>query len=283
MRKILFSIFLFSIFLLTPSSYIFAESNSGFLSDSIWYSEKDFQEGDTIEIHTAIWNSENVKLEGSVEFLDGTTILGTRSFSIEPNTLENIHISWKVTAGDHAISTRIKDAFTTSNGLIKNFTFADKEQSLPKITISKKIDHPLVTDDFAKSVSEKINDTLPSNIAEPVSTGLTSLDTLRANTNDSIQVLLEKANKKIEVLNQEEVNSESKESTKQSDQTQSGSTTKGDVAKKPLSGTEKPIAYVELFLLSVASFIFRNAVVFYGLCAVLLFIVIRFIYRKIRG
>ncbi len=61
--------------------------------------------------------------------------------------------------------------------------------------------------------------------------------------------------------------------------------TKEPVAQKKsaLSGTEKPIAYVELFLLNVASFIFKSAVAFYLVCAFLLFIIIRFIYKKIKG
>ena len=58
---------------------------------------------------------------------------------------------------------------------------------------------------------------------------------------------------------------------------------KSDTNKKPLSGTEKPIAYVELFLLKIASFIFNSAIVFYLVCLFLVFIIIRFIYKKIRG
>lgn len=286
MRNIFLFIFSILAICLIPQSHIFAESNSGFLNDSIWYSENDFEEGDTIQIHTAIWNSEDSKLDGNIEFLDGTTILGTRSFSIPPNTLQDIHINWKVTAGDHAIRTRIKDAFITSNGLIKDFVFEDKEQELPKITISKKVEHPLVTDDFAKSVSDKINDNLPSNIAEPVSTGIKSLDIFRINTSESIQSSLEKASKKIEELKKEESQASTQSTTTDNSKPSSSqvdSQSNNTVTKKPLAGTEKPIAYVELFLLTVVAFIFSHSVLFYALCVVILFVIIRFIYRKIRG
>jgi hypothetical protein len=52
--------------------------------------------------------------------------------------------------------------------------------------------------------------------------------------------------------------------------------------KKPLDATEKPIAYIKLFLLSVVGFIFGSKIVFYGLCATIVFLILRFIYRKIR-
>lgn len=55
--------------------------------------------------------------------------------------------------------------------------------------------------------------------------------------------------------------------------------------KNPSSSTdstEKPILYIKLFLFLFLGFVFGNQIVFYGLLALIVFIILRFLYRKIR-
>lgn len=272
---------LFVVGFLSPIFFVHAESNSGFLDNTIWYSKDNFVEGDTIEIHTAVWNGEQSNLEGKVDFMDLNTIIGTRTINVAPHTLADVFITWKVTAGDHTIKTVIRDTNLKANGKITPIKFTDTEQSLPKISISKKIVNP-EKGDLADSVSEKVKENLPTQIAEPVTEGINSLDDFRAGTNTSIDSLLDNLNKRLVELNKP-AESESKDTVNTSkNNTKNSENKKSDSEPKPLSGTEKPIAYVELFLLSVASFIFKNSIVFYLLCTFLLFVVLRFIYRKIR-
>lgn len=53
--------------------------------------------------------------------------------------------------------------------------------------------------------------------------------------------------------------------------------------KKVLDSTEKPIAYVKLFLLSIASFIFSSDIIFYIVLVLILVFIFKLIYRKIRN
>lgn len=53
--------------------------------------------------------------------------------------------------------------------------------------------------------------------------------------------------------------------------------------KKVLDSTEKPIAYVKLFLLSIASFVFSSDILFYVIFALVLFFILKLFYRKIRN
>lgn len=53
--------------------------------------------------------------------------------------------------------------------------------------------------------------------------------------------------------------------------------------KKVLDSTEKPIAYVKLLLLSVASFVFSTTVIFYAVLILASFFILRLIYRKLRN
>lgn len=299
MKKVLIlNIFIIVTLLITPIFSAHAESNSGFLNDTIWYSEKKFVEGDTIEIHTAVWNGEDSALSAKVEFTDLNTILGSRSVSVPAGTLQDVFITWKVTAGDHTVKATIKDATLKVNGKNTSIKLPDYEQILPKIYIAKK---STTTDDITKSITDKVENTLPENVAKPISNGIQSLDSFRINTEEKIKTLVENTNNKLAVLNA--TSSEKTEATDIKDSTEKNNSVKAvntkasstkntntdkvevksDTQKSPLSGTEKPIAYVELFLLSVASFIFKSAVVFYLVCAFLIFIIIRFIYKKIRG
>ncbi len=268
-------------FLLLPFSFVHAVSDSGFLNDTIWYSEKSFVEGDTIEIHTAVWNAEDVSLSAKVEFTDGNTILGSRSVTVPVRTLQDVFITWKVTAGEHTIKATIKNATTTVNGKATAITFADAEQSLPKISIAKKSINGV--DDVTKAITDKVDSTLPENVAKPISKGIVSVDTFRINTETKIESLLESVGSRIKTFEAASTTApepvKTEEPTKKTDtKTTTKTTTKTEEAKvagtkestavkKPLSGTEKPIAYVELFLLKVASFIglyfFINVIVFF--------------------
>ena len=121
-----------------------------------------------------------------------------------------------------------------------------------------------------------------------------SLSIPQENTEVKIEGLLENTNKRIESLNNTTpapaTATPNKDTTTSKKPVDTKNPTKTTDTKEPvvqkksaLSGTEKPIAYVELFLLNVASFIFKSAIAFYLVCAFLLFIIIRFIYKKIKG
>lgn len=52
---------------------------------------------------------------------------------------------------------------------------------------------------------------------------------------------------------------------------------------KPLDKTELPIAYIKLLLISATSFVFSTALIFYIVCALFAFVILRYFYRKIRN
>lgn len=246
------------------------ENNSGFIDASIWYSPAKFSEGDTIQIHTAIWNGEDYDINAKVEFLDVNTILGSRDVVVSKNTLEDVYISWKVTAGDHKISTRISQAQSIVNGVKSNITILKKEETAKDFFVAKKI---IVkkdgTTEVIPTITDKVNEVLPKSVATPVVKTVNNLDTIRQDIGSTLSDFKSETEERIELLNKPE-------STKKTDSNIT------ETQSKPLSGIDRPIAYVELFLLTIALFIFHNSIVFYILLALILFIVLRFIYRKIR-
>ncbi len=252
-------------------------SNTGFIPGQIWYSENPLVEGQTVKIYTAVWNGDNYPLQANVEFYDKNVILGTRSISVPKDTIQNVSISWKVTAGDHVISAKILSSKIIESGksspvvLERNTTEEDRK------FVSKLIEQidgtPVSSTDAIKNKLDEtkanLSDILPSSIGGPISDSLSSVDTFRDETYTKITVSKDETQKEIESLN-------SKNTVKGTAVSDSKK-----VEKKSLGGADKPIAYLKLFFLGIFSFIFGTPFVFYLVIAFVLFLIIRSIYRKL--
>ena len=272
MQKYLLAFIIAISLLCSSSSYAATSTTTGFIPGPIWYSKETLVEKDTVKIHTVVWNGSDHDLAVRVEFYDQSTVLGTRDVVVPKSELKDVSISWQVTAGDHSISAKIVSSS------IANST--KKEQTTVSINETEK-DHVFVpvavknvdgipasrTDVIKKQVNQATTDIqniLPEPVTTAVSDNLHSVDVFRDETHTLIENTKDATKKDIDVLDN---NSKVNKST----------------SSKPLDSTQKPIAYVKLFFLSILSFVFGNKIVFYGLCAFLLFIVLRFIYRKIRN
>lgn len=251
-------------------------SNTGFIPGQIWYSENPLVEGQTVKVYTAVWNGDNYPLEANVEFYDKNVILGTRSISVPKDTIQNVSISWKVTAGDHVISAKILSSKIIESGksspvvLERNTTEEDRK------FVSKLIEQidgtPVSSTDAIKNKLDEtkanLSDVLPNSLATPISNSLSSVDDFRDETYTKITVSKDETKKEIESLNNKNT-------------VKGTSTSPSKVSKKSLGGADKPIAYIKLFFLSIFSFIFGTPFVFYLVIAFLLFLIIRSIYRKL--
>lgn len=109
-----------------------------------------------------------------------------------------------------------------------------------------------------------INKYLPASAAMAVTTNFNSIEQFRIDTFATII-------KERDITGKEVKDYESQKVKKAS----------GDA--KILDATAGPIAYVRLLFLLVLGFIFGSQIVFYALLAFLVFIILRFIYRKIRN
>src|ERR1035437_6296774 len=114
-KYFLFSLIILSTVLAVPA-YALDSVNSGFIPGQIWYSKATLVEGDTVNIHTAIWNGEKNPLLAKVEFYDKNVILGERDVTLAASELKDISIPWKITSGDHVISAKIISSLATVSG-----------------------------------------------------------------------------------------------------------------------------------------------------------------------
>lgn len=278
MKKLFLSLLI--IFSIISSSLVYAEtfSNSGFIPGQVWYSKDKLIEGDTVNIHTAVWNGEKSPLSIKVEFYDKNVILGSRDIILDTLELKDVFISWKVTAGDHIISAKIISSLATILNKKEKVVLGRIETSDDKQFVSVVVknnfgesvtDADLLNNQIGKTTAE-INSLVPKSISNPVSEGFSIIDDFRSKTFAKIDAAKTETKKEIgKVLGTSTIEQKIPNKIDNMSSTQ--------------DAIKKPIAYIKLFLFSILSFILGSRIVFYSLIALILFFIFRGVYRKIRN
>jgi hypothetical protein len=267
MKKYLITLLLVLAFL--PVQNIDAQSaNTGFVPGNIWYSKDPFEEGDKIKIYTLIFNPDTKELSGNVSFFDNSVLLGKKSFVVASRGVRDISIDWTVSVGAHKIYAKIENAkFLTSPGKYQEVDIASDQTEESQSTVGKKIVTPPVkaeannnptTTNSITSIEESIKENTPSVISTPILATTNALEGVRISA--SLATDNKKAATKTELTSLNNVNKKN---------------TKAVAAAKWL----KPFKYVELFFLTILSLIFKYKIIFYGILAVVLFYLVRYIFR----
>jgi hypothetical protein len=251
-----------------------AVANSGFIPGQIWYSKDILVEGDTVNIHTAVWNGEKDSVSVKVEFYDGSTILGSRDIVLASSELKDVYIPWKITAGDHIISAKITSSTTTVSGkksdvVLGIVTTSNDRQFIPVVvTNSQGVPVSTATDALTTQIDKtttEIDSIVPGNIRTPVADAVSTVDNFRDKTSTQINKDKDATQKEVDLF-------------------KSGSTTNNTNSNTNIEdATKKPITYIKLYLLTILAFIFNNRIVFYALLLIVVVYIIRFIYRTIRN
>jgi hypothetical protein len=265
------------ILMLSFGHFVFAESNSGFIDGSIWYSQTPKVEGESVDIHTAIWNGSDNEITVHVEFYDSTVLLGGRDIKIPKGSLVDVHIPWKVTAGDHTISAKITKSSAIVSGTVTSISITSNQTETSKITILKKSAVESGATEPIDTIAKKVADSLPAQVALPATNAIVKVDNFRESVGTDINSAIEDVKERIADID----NTVAKPTSEKSSTSKTATKDTKNEPKNSLSGTEKPIAYVELFFLTIASFIFTQKLLFYGICALIIFLVLRLIFRMI--
>lgn len=265
------TLILFLVFSLLPTEKSFAQNtNTGFVSGNIWYSKDPFEEGDKIKIYTFIFNPDKRELSGSVVFFNKTVLLGKKDFTISGNRAQDVSIDWTVTAGDHTIFGKIENAkYLISKGKYEEIFIAENQTEKSNRTVSKKITTKTNNSDTDSSsfdptitnIKNIIEEKTPDAIAKPVASVVNVLETFRENTG------INSLNKKEELQNELKSLDAEKPSLEK------------DISVKKY--IQKPFKYVEIFFLTLFSYILNNKILFYGILVALIFIILRFVWNKI--
>jgi len=175
----------------------------GFVESNIWYSKNLPEEGETIKIYTALWNSSTKTIKGRVAFFDKEIFLAEKTFSIEGNTIKTVSSDWKVTVGEHTIKAKITES-QFADGTNASDSLLQENSSTPEIktVIKKKIipennkndtsststtDDSLDTSDILGGTGEFFATGTPKKIAEGVASVIVKIDNLREKQEEKIQ------------------------------------------------------------------------------------------------
>lgn len=263
-------------------------TNAGFIPGNIWYSKDPFEEGDKINIYTVLFNTDTREFSGTVIFFDGNIFLGKDSFAVPARGVKDASISWMVTAGNHNIFAKIENAkFLISAGKYEEVYLAGNQTEESKTTVSKKI--PTTTNittntienvkntivDTATGSVDSIKNLVSGNTPETVTTSINNTSNILENVRSSVGAFSEKKRASVK---KDIANLNNKTATKD--------TTVATKSKNKIDGSKntdkyvKPFKYVELAALAMLSTTFNNKYVFYGLIILVLFLFLRFLWRK---
>ena len=95
------SIWKFSyIFFIAPIFAFAATVPAGIPTGGIWFSKEPFYVGDQISVNTLVFNATSDVIRGSLELLDGVTILQQKDVAVDPGDSSVVSFPVQVTRGD---------------------------------------------------------------------------------------------------------------------------------------------------------------------------------------
>lgn len=269
MRKLIASLFSLSL-LFCMSTTVFAAT--GFVDSPLWLSPESPKEGEMVTLSAAFLNSEKESLSGIVVFSDGDILLGKKPITIAPNAVATATIIFKIGAGDHNFSASMSGVTRMlKTGTSEPYSSSIETAELPKKFVAKAMTAQAsaeVTTDFsapilekANAVGEKVSAVVPPTVKKTVTSTVGSIDAWRAKDAVSFTASKKAASTAVE-----------KNKATQS-KTTSSSAMSGD----------GPLLYVKLVWFTALAFIFSTPLVFYAGGIFLAFVILRFLYRKMRG
>ncbi len=280
------AIVLLLIFVVLPTKSHAQTSNAGFVSGNIWYSVDPFSEGDKVKIYTLIFNPDSRKLSGTVIFFDNNVFLGKKDFIAEGKGVKDVSIDWTATVGDHSIFGKIENAkFLISKEKYEDVYLTGNETSKSLRTVSKKIivetTNPKGTNKNAeslianavnagsesvKNIEKIIEEKTPDFIAKPAALTGSVIEGFRSNLGTASENKKESVQSEIKIMDSKN---------------QKNAKTLSDPKNTGGNTLLKPFKYAELFFFGFLSFIFNNKIIFYGISAIIIFFVLRYIWRLV--
>lgn len=278
----------------------FAETNTsnvGFLPSNIWYSDEPDTEGEKIRIYTVVFNPYQKEFSGKVLFYDNDVLLGKKDFTVPSIGTKEVYIDWTVNLGTHKIFAKIADTkYLVSKGTYEPVNLKEDTSDISSYTVYKKV-LPKLSDikenintavDESSNAVEKIEGKILSNTPEYVSKPIISTSNFLEEwrTTQAEVVLAKKISTASQIDAIEKSNSEAtflKEEPTTTANTEN--LPKEETGKKKLgqefkTSTFTPFKYIELFFLTLLSYIVGIKIIFYGTLVIILALFIRLIWKR---
>ena len=248
-------------------------ASTGFLTEPLAIYPENPKDGDTVALTATLRNAETDDLTGTVSFYDGSVLLGKKDITIHPGSVGVASISFMMTAGEHTFSANMGSLKTVSDqGASSPFPVALAKVALPDLYVTKESSAfgaqaiglkasaqaaPIL--DKVGQLQDKVIESVPASVKDTATSTGNTVESWRASNAQSLAKSTEDAQKKLDGIQ------------KRSDQ---------ETKKygKPTASTryiDSPLAYVELFFLTMLSYLYNHPTVFYSVIVVFCFLVLR--------
>lgn len=151
-----------------------AHASAGFLSGNIWYSRAEFFAGDNVRVYSAVFNSGDWDIEGTITFSVNGQDIGNADFIVEKEgDLERVWVDWTAKEGTRKIVARVTDARYTEVGApdhppeVVGDTTAENTITVQRDTDNDGVGDPEDKDDDNDNISDREERELGTDPKEP--------------------------------------------------------------------------------------------------------------------
>ena len=277
------SIFLTSLLFLA-SGALHAHAATGFVDSPLLLSPEKPQDGDSATLSVLFHNAESKPLSGTVLFYDGQTLLDKKQIDINPGDVSIASTTFTINAGIHKFSATVSDIDTTdSTGKLSVVVVPTTTVTLPAALVVRKIvpaaaqaSNATATDGSSSVILDKVNaaqdavlNAVPSGAKAAVSSSVSSIDGWRASIATNLTTNANATNASIQTAKKiDAANATLKPGKKPQ--------------VKPATADDGPLSVAKYIFLTGLAFFFSTPIVFYLGAIILLYLIIRFIFRRIR-
>jgi hypothetical protein len=256
-------------------------ATTGFVDSPIWIIPSKPDDTDMVKLSAVFRNEEADSISGTIFFYDNETLLAQKAVTILPGDVRLVSTNFKITAGSHQFSATMSNAATLAgSGKLGVVVVAKATVSLPSQFVPKAVpitaqtggdtvggSEGLILDEIEKAQTSVLA-VIPEPTKKAVAETATTIDSWRADNAQSFAKNRDKAQKAVD--------------HKVPDTSKPSGTVLGGAKPAPIMKSDAgPMEYVKLVVFSALAFLFMYPAVFYFIAAFLIFIIIRFIFRRI--
>jgi hypothetical protein len=259
-----------------------SHASTGFVDSPLLLSPEAPKDGDQVTLSVLFHNGEKTVMTGTVLFYDNQTLLERKNVDIGPGEVTIASTTFSISSGIHKFSATMSDVGTEgSAGKSQSMVIPVATVTLPAQIITRNLKLSAQangsSDGTSAAILSKVDaaqtavlKVVPPAAKEAVSSTATAIDTWRATTDTT----LNKSRDSASVSIQEGKRIDASNATRKA-----GS----KPIVKPSTADNGPLTIVKYYFFSFLAFFFGTPVVFYFAGIVLVYLILRFIFRRIRG
>jgi hypothetical protein len=234
---------------LIPAFTFAASANTGFVRDTVWFSDASLEEGDNTHIYSILWNGEKSEVSFKISLVDNGVVLQSKEIDIAPAKSGTVDFDFKASNGKHKFVAVIDSAKMKGEDL----TLGSTKTNAVNLNIGVTSD-----DDNSQSPSQ-LFDTLNFKEGSPEEKAKTSVMNFLDRVEDWRKDEDVKINNSIEKIEKDRQ--------------------ENDSSKPAVQG----LAFLHLIGVKIAHFIFSIQVLFYTVALALVYWVLKIIFSILGG